>query len=219
MTASGALDALAYVVRLQGTPKVAARFGVTARTIRRWLKVGVPSERVAEVRRYGNRIYTNQYRRELRREWALELLHRWSAAVVEEQAAYKDAAYVRQSGTRNRALLAAASDATSTATEYRRAAWEALQGRHFKDSEPGRRFWRLYRKHIKPYEEARDILAKEREQRPGHPDYPGRQEAQRRVGKLYERYKHHITELALEFEFEDLPGVGKRQLMSLFFSG
>lgn len=217
MTAAN--DALAYVVRLQGGPKVAARFRVTASTIRRWLRSGVPENRQAEVRRYANRIYRNQYRRELRREWAVELLHRWSSAVLDEQAAYKDAAYIRQSGTRNPRLVELVKEATESATEYRRDTWAALQSRQFKDSEPGRKFWKLYRKHIKPYEEARAILAKEREQRPGHPDYPGRKEAQRRVGKLYEKYRQHITELAQEFEFEDLPGIGKRQLMSLFFSG
>jgi hypothetical protein len=138
---------------------------------------------------------------------------------MREHQAFKDAFFLRQATNPNPALVRHAEDLKDAATMARKAAWADVRGVRFRNSEPGRQFWRLYRKHIEPFEEVQPLLERERAQRPGHPDYPGRRQAQDRISKLYVRYRAHVQELAQRFELQGLPGIGSRQLMTLFFSG
>lgn len=215
----GKKTALRYLLERQSRDRLAKRFQVSLRTLRRWESAGVPLGRQKEVARAAQRLRDSEWREREQKDWALEVLNRWSEAVMGEHQAFKDAFFLRQAKHPNPNLIALADANKDTATARRKAAWADVQSVRFRRSEVGQTFWKLYKRNIAPYNEVQSLLTLERSQKPGHPDYPNRRKTQDRISELYTRYRDQVLDLARKFELQGIPGIGTRQLMSLFFSG
>lgn len=211
--------ALRYLIEALGPARTAKRFRIAPQTLRRWARTGVPQSRWQAVLGAAQRRQDSEWREREQREWSLEVLNRWSEAVMTEHQAFKDAFFLRQSRHPNPTLINHAELLKARATAARKAAWADVQSVRFRRSKTGQQFWTLYRKNIAPFNEVQPLLALERSQRPGHPDYPRRRQTQDRISELYTRYRDQVLDLARKFELQGIPGIGTRQLMSLFFSG
>jgi hypothetical protein len=211
--------ALGYLVNSAGAEKVAKRFRVSQQTVRRWLRQGPPKERWKAVLATAQRHQDSEWREREKRDWSLEVLNRWAEAVMGEHQAFKDAFFLRQSRHPNPSLIGHAERLKERATMLRKMAWADVQSVRFRQSPIGKQFWLLYKRNIAPYNEVQPLLALERSQKPGHPDYPNRRQTQDRISNLYTHYRNQVLDLARKIELQGIPGIGTRQLMSLFFSG